>query len=72
MAGILEQTDKLKGLMTEEEELVTEDIKVCDMCEGTGEVDTYYRGDDTGYNYVSDGSRPCICQLQEEEFNDQD
>lgn len=38
---------------------------VCAVCLGTGVVDTYYRGDDTGYNYVVDGTKPCICQAKE-------
>lgn len=40
-------------------------VKVCDMCDGTGEVSTWYRGDDTGYNWIEDDTKPCLCQLSE-------
>lgn len=39
----------------------------CEFCGGTGEIDTYYRGEDTGYNYVVDGTKPCICQVKDKE-----
>lgn len=42
---------------------------VCDICGGTGEVTTYTRDAETGYNYVEDDTKPCICQLQEEDSN---
>lgn len=48
--------------LTEEEELVAE----CDMCHGTGEVTTYYRDEDTGYNWVADDVKPCVCQHESE------
>lgn len=38
---------------------------VCELCGGTGEVPTYYRDDSTGYNWVEDGTKPCICQLED-------
>lgn len=60
--------------LTDEEEDVTEE-DVCDMCESTGEVSTFYCGEDTGYNSIIDGTRPCICQtgtLDDNEDRDSD
>ncbi len=57
--------------LTEKEESVTEE-KVCEMCGGTGEIQTYIMSEETGYNLVADDVRPCECQLKEEEFDNQD
>lgn len=62
---------KVTSGLTEKEEAVVEDVEesVCDICNGTGEVETRYRGDDTGYNWVADDVKPCLCQLSDEEDN---
>lgn len=57
-----------KKSLTEKEELIAEEVEVCDICGGAGEVPTYYRNDDTGFNWVQDDLKPCLCQLQDNEL----
>lgn len=45
---------------------------VCEFCDGTGEVETYYRDSSTGYNWVVDGTKKCVCKLRFEDENLQD
>ena len=51
--------------VTVEEEKVMEDV--CDLCGGTGEVETYTRDESTGYNWIADDVKPCLCQINNNE-----
>lgn len=54
--------------LTEEEEKVA----VCDLCDGTGEIETFSFDLDS-HHYQPDSTKTCICQLPEaDDYNDQD
>jgi len=44
-----------------------EEASLCEFCFGTGEVDVYTRDESTGYNWIVDGTKPCVCQLETNE-----
>lgn len=69
MDEIQEMTNSMEEKMEELGWLEKEEK--CDICDGTGEVDDFYFDQDSK-NWILDGTKKCVCQIHEEEFNNQD
>ena len=63
MDEIQEMTNSMEEKM---EELGWLEKDTCSECDGTGEVDELYFDQDSK-NWIVDGTKPCICQLREED-----
>jgi transcription elongation GreA/GreB family factor len=65
MTNELEKEINRESLTEEEEE------SVCEFCGGTG-IEITDEDDGEGHIMRGVGERKCICQIHEEEYNDQD
>lgn len=61
-----------EGLSEEEELLAEESEEICEWCGGTGEVTTMEQVYPGEPHMADIGTRKCICQIEKEEYDDQE